>query len=155
MKKPYHSLKEATQKLMRYCAYRERCHKEVKEKLYQLNIHPQDHDKIIVQLIQEGFLNEERFAMAFVHDKFHLQQWGRFRIRRELAARDITESLIQKSLLQIDEKEYLNTFYTLLEKRLDLLSDEKPLDRKKKITGYLLRKGFEADLVYEAVRDRD
>lgn len=156
MKTPkYHTLEEATQKLRRFCTYRERCHKEVKEKLYQLNIYTQDQGEIIVQLIKEGFLNEERFAKAFVYDKFNLQNWGRYRIRKELEFKQITESLIKKALLQIDEEEYLETFENLLKKRLNSVSEGHPLKKKKKVADFLLRKGFESPMVYDAVNKID
>ncbi len=150
MKKPkYHSIKEATQKLMRFCTYRERCHKEVKSKLFDLNIHPNDQEEIIVKLIQHGFLNEERFAKTFAYDKFHLQKWGKYRIERELKFREVSDYLIKKGLQEIDEEDYLNTFHQLLEKRIALVKEKNPLKKKKKIADYLLRKGFESTLVYK------
>ena len=153
MKKPkYHSLKEATQKLMRFCTYRERCHKEVKSKLFELGIHPNDQEEIIVKLIQDGFLNEERFAKIFAYDKFHLQKWGKYRIERELKSRKISDYLIKKGLEEINEEEYLNTFQELLEKRMILIKEKNPLKKKKKIADYLLRKGFESALVYDSLQ---
>lgn len=156
MKTPkYHTLEEAMQKLMRYCTYRERCHKEVTQKLYQLQIQREYQDEIIVNLIQEDFLNEERFAKTFAYDKFNLQKWGRYRIRRELEFRQISEFLINKALLQIDEEEYLQTFENQLEKRMRSISETHPLKKKKKVVNYLLRKGYESSMVYDAVNKID
>lgn len=153
MKKPkYHSLKEATQKLMRFCTYRERCHKEVKSKLFDLNIHPNDQEEIIVKLIQHGFLNEERFAKIFAYDKFHLQKWGKYRIERELKFREISDYLIKKGLEEIDEEEYQKTFQELLNKKVKTTKEKNPLKKKKKIADFLLRKGFESTLVYESLQ---
>lgn len=156
MKTPkYHTLEEATQKLMRYCTYRERCHKEVKQKLYQLQVQTEYQDEIIVKLISEDFLNEERFANTFAYDKFHLQKWGRYRIRKELEFRQVSEFLIKKALLQIDEEEYLQTFKNQLEKRLKTVSETHPLKKKRKVVDYLLRKGYESNMVYDAINKID
>src|SRR5690625_356927 len=156
MKTPkYHTLEEALQKLMRFCTYRERCHKEVKQKLYQLQILPEYQDEIIVKLISEDFLNDERFAKTFAYDKFNLQKWGRYRIRKEHESQQISGYLIDKALLQIDEEEYLQTFKNQLEKTLQSISETHPLKKKRKIVDYLLRKGFESPMVYDAVNNID
>lgn len=147
-----HTVEEAKLKLMRYCTYRERCHKEVQEKLRQLNMIPEARDVIIHKLITHNFLNEERFVNAFVHDKFHLKKWGRYRIKRELKFREISDYLIQKGLQQINENEYQETFNQLTKKRLKQIPETHPLKIKKKLADYLLRKGYESHLVYESLQ---
>jgi|SRR5699024_9569728 len=146
-----HTVKEALAKLMRFCVYRERCHKEVREKLWKLHIDPQEQDYIIARLIAENYLNEERFAKTFVRDKFHLKKWGRFRLKSELQRREISAYLIKKAIDQIDEADYKNTFRQVLEKRLRSISATHPLKIKKKVTDHLLRKGYEADMIYKAL----
>ncbi len=147
------SAKEALNKLQRYCAYRERCPKEVYEKMTMLNVPKNLQDTIITQLKTDNFLNEKRFAEIFVHDKFYLSQWGKYRIVQELKNRQIAEQLITHSLQQeIDETEYLKTFQLLLTKRLKTLHQLPLAEQKRKTIDYLLRKGFEAELVYESLQ---
>lgn len=146
-----HTVEQATAKLMRFCTYRERCHKEVREKLKSLNMILEAQDQIISQLLEQDFLNEERFAKIFVQDKFRIKKWGKYRLVRELKYRQISEYLIKKSLKQIDEKEYQETFQNLLEKRLDTISETHPLKIKRKVADYLLRKGYESSMIYESL----
>lgn len=146
------SISEIAQKLEYYCSYQERCHVEVNEKLKGFTIAADDKDKIIVHLINENFLNEERFASVFSISKFHQKKWGKIRIKSELKARKISDYLITKSLKEIPETEYETTFQTLAEKHWDTITEKNTLKKRKKCCDYLLRKGWESDLVYEKVK---
>lgn len=151
-----HTVKEATNKLMRFCTYRERCHKEVRQKLEELNMIPLAQDEIIGKLIEEGFLNEERFTRVFVRDKFRLKKWGKQRIIHELKFRAISDHLITTVLNEeIDPDDYYKTFEHLLNKRLKTISETHPLKIKQKLSGFLLRKGYESSMVYERLYDLD
>ncbi len=138
---------QALQKLKHYCAYQERCHSEVKDKLYQLGVWKKDHDEIIAVLIEENYLNEERFAVAFAGGKFRIKQWGRVRIKYELKQKQVSEYSIKKAMKQIDEEEYLSLLNKLAKEKYAALKNEQYLIRKKKTMDYLAAKGFEADLV--------
>jgi len=138
---------QALQKLKHYCAYQERCHSEVKDKLYQLGVWKKDHDEIIAALIEENYLNEERFAVAFAGGKFRIKQWGRVRIKYELKQKQVSEYSIKKAMKQIDEEEYLSLLNKLAKEKYAALKNEQYLIRKKKTMDYLAAKGFEADLV--------
>lgn len=138
---------QALQKLKHYCAYQERCHSEVKDKLYQLGVWKKDHDEIIAVLIEENYLNEERFAVAFAGGKFRIKQWGRVRIKYELKQKQVSEYSIKKAMKQIDEEEYLSVLNKLAKEKYATLKNEQYLIRKKKTMDYLAAKGFEADLV--------
>ena len=138
---------QALQKLKHYCAYQERCHSEVKDKLYQLGVWKKDHDEIIAALIEENYLNEERFAVAFAGGKFRIKQWGRVRIKYELKQKQVSEYSIKKAMKQIDEEEYLSVLNKLAKEKYAALKNEQYLIRKKKTMDYLAAKGFEADLV--------
>lgn len=142
---------QALQKLKHYCGYQERCHSEVREKLFQLGVRRSDHDEIIAALIEEDYLNEERFAIAFTRGKFRMNQWGRVKIKAALKQKKISDYCINKALKQIDEKEYLQLLKKLAEKRYASLKSEQWLVRKKKTIDYLLQKGFEGELVREVV----
>ncbi len=149
-KKPL-TKEQALQKLKHYCAYQERCHSEVKEKLYQLGVWKKDHDEIMAALIEENYLNEERFAIAFAGGKFRVKQWGRVKIKYELKQKQVSEYSIKKAMKQIDEEEYLSVLNKLAKEKYAALKSEQYLVRKKKTMVYLQAKGFEADLVRKAV----
>ncbi|HRF16576.1 MAG TPA: regulatory protein RecX [Chitinophagaceae bacterium] len=144
---------QALQKLKHYCAYQERCHSEVKEKLYQLGVWKKDHDEIIASLIEENYLNEERFAIAYAGGKFRVKQWGRVKIKYELKQKQVSDYSIKKAMKQIDEEEYLSVLNKLAKEKYAALKSEQYLVRKKKTMDYLLAKGFESDLVRKAVEN--
>lgn len=147
-----YTVKEATSHLEGYCAYQERCHKEVQQKLRQMRMIPEAVDQIILHLLQHNFLNESRFAQAFARGKFNAKKWGKYRIVRELKLRNISKYNIELALKEISESDYLSTFQLLSEKRFEQLASEKNLQKKrKKLTDYLLYRGWESALVYEKV----
>ncbi|MGZ8550812.1 MAG: regulatory protein RecX [Chitinophagaceae bacterium] len=138
---------QALQKLKHYCAYQERCHSEVKEKLYNLGVRKNDHDEIIAALIEKDYLNEERFAIAFAGGKFRMKKWGRVKIKYELKQKQVSEYSIKKALRQIKDEEYLAVLKKLVDEKYSLLNDEQYLIRKKKTMDYLAQRGFESELV--------
>ena len=142
---------QALQKLKHYCGYQERCHSEVKEKLYSLGVWKKEHDEIIAALIEEKYLDEERFAIAFTSGRFRLKQWGRVKIKYELKQKQVSEYSIKKALQQIDESVYLKVLQKLAIEKYAVLKDEQYLLRKKKTMDYLLGKGFEMELVRRVV----
>ena len=142
---------QALQKLKHYCAYQERCHSEVKEKLYNLAIWKKEHDAIIATLIEEGYLNEERFAIAFAGGKFRVKQWGKVKIKYELKQKQVSDYSIKKALKEIKDEEYLAVLKKLAEEKKVSLQGEQYLVRKKKTMDFLLQKGFELELVKGAV----
>ena len=141
------TVEQALEKLKHYCAYQERCHSEVKEKLYSLGVWKKDHDGIISTLIEENYLNEERFAMAYAGGKWRVKHWGRVRIKYELKQKQISEYCIKKALKQIDEEEYLRVLNELAEAKYRSLKSDQYLVRKKKTIDYLVNRGFEIPLV--------
>ncbi len=147
-----HTVAEVVQKLEYYCSYQERCHLEVNEKLKSFSITPQEKDQIIVHLIHNSFLNEERFASVFAMSKFHQKKWGKIRIKNELKARKISDFLIAKSLKEIPYDEYETTFEMLSEKFWDSIAEKNMLKKRKKFCDYLLRKGWESDWIYDRVK---
>ncbi|MBM3416059.1 MAG: RecX family transcriptional regulator [Bacteroidetes bacterium] len=142
---------QALQKLKHYCAYQERCHSEVKEKLYSLGVWKKDHNEIIAALIEEDYLNEERFALAFAGGKWRIKQWGRVKIKYELKQKQVSDYCIKKALQQIDEEEYLAVLGKLAKEKYSALKNEQYLVRKKKTMDYLMGRGFESNLVNKLV----
>ncbi|MFT7071659.1 regulatory protein RecX [Patiriisocius sp. Uisw_017] len=150
-KKTY-TLEEATRTIERYCAYQERCHKEVSQKLRDMRMIPLAIDEILGHLLQHNFLNETRFAQAYTRGKFRQKKWGKIRILRELKMRNISTYNLKLALKEIDEKEYFDTFDTLSTKRLHQLTTETNLQKKKKkFADYMLYRGWESHLVWEKV----
>lgn len=146
------SFTEALKKLEHYCSYQERCHQEVVLKLKQLGIKKPDDDVLIVHLIENNYLNEERFARSFARGKHRIKSWGKNRIVNELKQRQITPPNIKLALTEISEEEYQETFEKLSERAWDGILEKNQLKKRKKFCDYLLRKGWESELVYEKVK---
>jgi len=143
---------EVRKKIYHYCAYQERSHQEVKNKLYDLELSSQEIDEMISHLITEGYLNEERFAKAFAGGKFRLKNWGRIKITNALEAKGLTKNCIRAGLQEIDEAEYRKTIESLLLKKADQTEEENPYVRREKLATYVIQKGFEPDLVWEMTK---
>jgi len=148
-----YTVAEAQKKLEHYCAYQERCHKEVRQKLKALNIIPEAIDIIVVHLLKHNFLNEERFAKTYTSGKFRIKKWGRYRITLELKKRDISKTNILAALGEIDEEEYLEVFNALAENKFGRLLETNTMRKKKKLTTYLIYRGWESHLVYAKVNE--
>ena len=143
---------QALQKIKHYCSYQERCHKEVKEKLYGFGLWKKDVETVISQLIEENYLNEERFSELFAGGKFRMKQWGRVKIRHELKQKQISEYCIKKGLKEIDEDLYNKTLDKLAAAKWKTLKGEKNIFIKKsKTINFLLQRGFEHALANVAV----
>src|SRR5215218_5988718 len=147
MQKKYLTKEEALQKLKQYCAYQERSHSEVVQKLWDLGIRKSEHDEIVSALIQDDYLNEERFAIQYAGGKFRMKDWGRKKIYYGLKEKQVSTYCITKALNTIDEEDYRKTLRTLAEKKYASLKGEQYLLRKKKTMDYLLQKGYEPELV--------
>ncbi|MCF1190514.1 RecX family transcriptional regulator [Mangrovimonas sp. AS39] len=147
------TVEEAQRALENYCAYQERCHKEVREKLMGMRMIPEAVDHIITHLIQENYLNEERFAKAFARGKFRIKKWGRNRIIRELKFRDISKFNIDTALKEISPQAYHETLHELAVKKADGIREINLWKKKKKLADYLLYRGWESHLVYEKVSE--
>ncbi|MCF4100452.1 RecX family transcriptional regulator [Gillisia sp. M10.2A] len=144
-----YTVKEATLKLAQYCAYRDRSQKEVEDKLREMRMIPAACEQIIIKLMQENFLNEERFARSFARGKFRIKRWGRNKIKQELKLRQISTPLIKIALTEIDEIEYYSCLQYLAEKKLALIKEKDKNKKKNKLIAFLLQKGYESNLVYE------
>ncbi|MCQ0111639.1 regulatory protein [Zhouia amylolytica] len=153
IEKRSYTVDEAKRKLEAYCAYQDRCHKEVVAKLTQMGMIPLAIDTIVGHLIEHNFLNEERFSKSFARGKFNHKKWGRNRIIRELKARDISKYNIQTALKEIPDKAYYKTFDALAKKRLDQLTERNLYKKKKKLADYLLYRGWESHMVYDKVNE--
>lgn len=147
----YLTKEQALQKLKHFCAYQERCHCEVKDKLYKLGIRKYDHNEIMSTLIEENYLNEERFAIAYAGGKFGINNWGRLKIKYALKQKQISEYCIKKSLKQIAETDYLKVLSKLAKQKYASLKSDQYLVRKKKTIDYLIGRGFEMTLIQQTL----
>ena len=148
-----YTLAQAQKKLEYYCAYQERCHKEVIAKLKTLGMIPSVIDKIISELIKANYLNETRFTQSFVRGKFRIKKWGKNRILQELKVRDISSFNIKLGMKEISDDNYQKTFYELFEKRRREVKQLTKTEQKKKIFSYMSYRGWENSKVYEALRN--
>jgi len=153
MKQTSFTVKEAQSKLEQFCAYQERCHDEVIRKLKSLNMIPQAIDVIVAHLIEHNYLNEERFACSFARGKHRIKHWGKTRIINELKARNISRYNIERALKEIPLSEYLSTFHELSEKQWEFIRESNLNKKKNKFLGYMLRKGYESNLVYDKLSE--
>ena len=143
---------QAFVKIASFCAYQERTQQEVRSKLYEYGIKTDEVEVIISKLIQENFLNEERFAKAFAGGKFRVKKWGRNRIIRELEMRDLSPYCIKSALKEIPEDDYLETIHQIINKKSTEILTKNLYQKNYKIAQYLISRGFESDLVWEILK---
>ena len=146
-----YTVDEAFKVLEHFCAYQERCHKEVEKKLYDLNMIPEAKEKIILHLLQHNFLNEERFSKAFARGKFSIKNWGKIKISNELKSKNISAHNIKSALNEINNDDYLTTLQKIAEKKLPLIKEPNAFKKRNKLSNFLISKGFESALVYKIV----
>jgi regulatory protein len=138
--------------IVRYCNYQERCHQEVRNKLYELGAKTPEIEQLIALLIEKNLLNEERYARSFARGKFNLKKWGRQKIVQQLKLHKISDFCIRKALQEIDPEAYHDTLVRLAERKWEELAGERNLFiRKNKTWRYLVQKGYEADLVQDVI----
>lgn len=140
-------------KICRYCAYQERSHQEVKNKLYEYGLYSNEVDELISRLVTEGFLNEARFAKAYAGGKFRIKKWGRNKIVHELKHLGLTKKCISLGLKEVDEQDYLKTLKELIRKKAILSPEENIFRKRDQIARYVIGKGYEPELVWETIKD--
>jgi len=148
-----YTVDEAIKALEHYCAYQERCHADVEKKLKTMRMIPSAQEIIILHLLKENYLSEERFAKAFARGKFLIKKYGKIRITNELKQRQISSYLIKIGLQEIDEAQYIKTLRDLINKKMTITKESNQYKEHKKIMDYLLRKGFEYDLIKQYLQN--
>ena len=148
------SLLAALQKAKQYCVYQERCPSEVRDKLYSFKLRKNEVEQLLTQLIEEDFLNEERFAFAYAGGHFRTKQWGKEKIKYALKQKQVSEYCIRKALSAITASDYNKTFFNVADKKLATLKSEKNIFiKKRKMKNYLQQKGFEIKLINDYLKD--
>lgn len=144
--------KTALLKAADYCAYQERSQQEVRDKLYGYGLHHDEVEENISELITQGYINEERFAKAYAGGKFRIKGWGKRKILQGLKQHRISEYCIKKGMLEIDPDDYFETLVKHLEKKRPSIKTDSEYILKGKLTQHLIMKGFEMDLIHEAIK---
>lgn len=147
--------KTALLKAESWCAYQERAQQEVRDKLYEYGLHQNDVEELLTELIVTNFLNEERFAMAYVSGKVNIKKWGRIKIKQGLKFKRVPDKLIQKALNSIDGEKYLANLLATAEKKIKVLNEKDPIKKKFKLITYLQTKGFEKDLIFDVLKSNN
>ena len=151
----YFTPDQSLPKIKQYCAYQERCHSEVRDKLYSFGLNKQEVEEIISVLITENYLNEERFAIHYAGGKFRMKNWGKNKIRQALKLRQVSDYCIKKALHQIDFEDYERVFQKLAEQKLTTLRSEKNIFiKKRKLQDFLIQRGFETSMIQEFIKNK-
>ena len=147
------SYKDILSKMEYYCAYQERCYKEVEEKLFTYSVTLLEKEAILIHLIENNYINEERFAKSFVRGKHNYKNWGKVRIKNELKFRNISSKIIDNALKEIENETYIANFNTLAEKNWTSIKEKEGLKKNKKFVDFLLRRGYETHLIYDKLHE--
>lgn len=151
-KKSYTFL-EIKQKLVNYCVYQDRCHKEVEQKMWDYLIVPEAKDEILLYLMKENYLNEERFARSYIRGKFYMKSWGRNKIRNHLKFKGVPEKLINSCFDEIEDDDYYKTLNKLYNNYYSKITGLQVYQKKSKTIKYLLSKGFEYEEITQIMKD--
>ena len=142
---------QVLEKLKYYCAYQERAHSEVYQKLWDFQLDEDERNNIIAILIGENYLNEERFAIAFSEGKFRIKKWGKNKIKMKLKEKKVSSYCIDKGLKAIYEEEYLETITYLVKNKFKSIKESNLYKKKIKTVNFCYQKGFESNLIWEAL----
>ncbi|MBC7557006.1 MAG: RecX family transcriptional regulator [Chryseobacterium sp.] len=153
MDKKSYTFEEIKQKMVNYCVYQDRCHKEVEQKFWDFLLIQEAKDEIMLYLLKENYLNEERFTRSYIRGKFCQKHWGRNKIINHLKFKGITQKLIQKSMDEIDEQDYEAIITKLYKQHFDLQKDAKEFLKHQKSTRFLISKGYEYEIIARLKQD--
>jgi regulatory protein len=148
------SVKDAFLNMCKFCAYQERTQKEIRQKLFDDYILDEDEREfIIVRLIEENFVNEERFAKTYAGSKFRVKKWGRLKILQALKMQGLSKYCIEQGMKEIEDDDYEKTLKSVIEKKLRLIKEKDPVKKKYALVRYVVSKGYEQDIVWDIVND--
>ena len=153
MEKKSYTFLEIKQKMANYCVYQDRCHQEVEQKMWDFLLVPEAKEEILLYLMRENYLNEERFTRSYIRGKFYMKSWGRNKIRNHLKFKGVTEKLITKCFEEIDELDYEATLRKLYENYYSKEKGLKDYQKRSKTIKFLLGKGFEYEKINNLIAD--
>jgi len=140
-------------KAIKYCTYQERSQQEVRDKLYEWGLHRTDVEQGIAQLVSDGYLNEQRFAIAYAGGKFRIKQWGRIKIKLALKQKKVSDYCIRKALEEISSGDYQKMLGKILSSKNKEVKEKNPLKKRYKVAQYAISRGFEPELVWEGLKE--
>ncbi len=143
--------KEGLEKMAKYCAYQERCQSEVRQKLFGSGLSQDEIENIICDLIDQNFLDEERFARTYVRSKFRQKGWGKIKIKQNLKQKQISDYCIRKGFEEINPEEYIQKLESIIDKKIDSLKHESEFNRNQKVARFALGKGYESNLIWDII----
>ena len=152
-KQQIYTVKEGKAKGAKYCALQERSQQQLRDKLYEWGLFGDDVEEVISWLISEDFVNEERFAQSYVRGHFNLKKWGKIKIKQGLEQKKISDYCIKVGMKEIDDEKYEETINSLIQKKWNTLNEKNLFIKKQKVVRYLLQKGYESSLIWEAVNN--
>lgn len=144
---------EIKQKMINYCVYQDRCHQEVEQKMKEFLLIPEAKDEILLYLIQENYLNEERFTRSYIRGKFYVKHWGRNKIKNHLKFKGVPEKLILSCYDEIDDEDYENAIKKIYQQYYEKQKGLKGYQKQAKTIKYLIGKGFEYDIIQEVINE--
>jgi regulatory protein len=144
---------QVLQKLRHFCGYQERSRHDALQKLRKLGVSKSRHEEILLFLIEAGYLNEERFALLYAGGKFRINEWGKKKISNALKEKQVSSDIIDKALNTIDDNDYQEKLGELTQKKFESLKGEQNMTRKKKTMEYMLQKGYESQLIMQALAE--
>lgn len=147
------TFEEIRQKIVNYCVYQDRCHAEVEQKMREFVLIPEAKEEIFLFLLQENFLNEERFTRSYIRGKFYMKSWGKVKIKLNLKQKDISEKLISNCMDEIDNDDYYKTLHKLYDNYHENLFGLKDYQKKAKTIKFLLSKGYSYDEILQIVSE--
>jgi len=148
-----YDLNEARDKIRAYCLYRERSQTETRDKLLGYGLLPEIADTLLSELIQERFVDEERFARAYVRGKYRIKRWGKTRIKQGLYPHKLSDYVLRKAFSEIDPDQYFENLQYLAAKRWPFTKAKNDYQRRQKLFAYLMRQGYESDLIREVIEE--
>ena len=151
--KRVYDIKVATDRLKDYCAIQDRCQWDVIQKMREWGLLEVTQNHLLELLIQEHYVDEERYSRSFCRGKFRIKKWGKRKITNELKKKGISDVCITNGLEEIDDIEYLEELDNICQKKKDSINEKNHFIKKKKIATYLINKGYESDLVWDKLRE--
>lgn len=149
MKQKSYTFSEIKQKIANYCVYQDRSHQEVEQKLKEFLLIPEAKEEILMFLITENYINEERFTRSYIRGKFYIKSWGKKKIANHLKMKGVTEKLIRKCMDEINEQDYKAKILEIYTDYYNKLPAGTVYQKKSKTITYLLGKGFEYEEIIE------
>lgn len=150
-KKRKYNEDETLFRIRAWCDYQERSQQQVRDKLYSWGLHQEEVERLIAELISDNYLNEERFARAYVSGKFRIKKWGRRKILEGLKPHRLSAYCVKAGMQEISEDEYFDTLFSLVHRKADLIKDADRFKLRIRLYNYLTQKGYESEIISRAI----